>query len=154
MKKILFVILFFTFYQYSYAQIFAKTSNGRNVILNMDGTWKYADNESEEDNKSGCATSHTGNITVVNNNKNDIYFYYSPYDNILSGLKMVKVKSGTTKLIKDVALSGGRAGGGMFEWKAVLEMTNGSTPIKRMQGIANGTFVVVQCENKEVEIDD
>lgn len=150
MKSIFMVLLFFAFAQKDYAQISAKTANGRNVVLNKDGSWKYSEKELIQDEQSGCEKAHTGNLTVINNNKFDLYFYYGAYVHTPQGLYMVKVKSGSRKLIKDIEMS---SNGGMFQWKAVLEKSD-ATPMSSMEGISNGTFLLEQCGNKELEIDD
>ena len=148
MKITIFLSLLFCFSLHSVSQIYAKTSNGRNVILNNDGTWKYSDKDPEDESKKPCALLYTGDITVINNHSSDVYFYYTRYTILPYTNKMVKIKAGATKLIKDIP-----GDPSIYHWVSLLEIAEGNTKLEDMRGIANGTFIIIKCGNNEVEID-
>lgn len=58
MKQLFFIITFLTITNYVYSQIEATTSEGKKVILNSNGTWKYADEVIQTkttENNSDCS---------------------------------------------------------------------------------------------------
>ncbi|GEM_PF-1866700 len=127
------------------AQIFATTSSGKKVILNMDGTWKYAD---DSDSEKPCLRNHTGNLTVTNNTDIDIYFYYST-----TGLFNVLVKAGTSKTISNIKCCPVNRDEQMqYYWVASLELVDNPIGIHRVEGIERGTFSITECKTEELEI--
>lgn len=133
-----------------FAQIPATTANGRAVILNNDGTWKYADGTPV--NVQPCQQNKTGNITVANNGNSDIYFYYAMTQGNWSGeTQYIKIKAKTSKTISNLSYGYLQ---GQYKWKALLELAGPRPEIEYLEGIAAGTFQVIVCDNTDVEVDD
>ena len=64
MKKLFILFLICMSYQFIMAQQNATTDNGKKVILNTDGTWKYADsNNSSTSNNGTSATNNNSGKT-------------------------------------------------------------------------------------------
>jgi hypothetical protein len=153
MKSIILLLLMNSLCQFSFSQIRATTSSGKKVILNMDGTWKYADNTAIQ--QKPCAENHTGNLTVKNNTDNDIYFYYSNSGEYSTSTQFVKIKSKSTKSINNLPLSYESYGSPIkydYVWKATNETQRNGEAIQRMEGIENGKFTLVECDETEIEI--
>lgn len=152
MKKLIVLIISVTFSMSSHSQITATTSSGKKVILNMDGTWKYADNTKID--QKPCAEFHTGNLTVKNNTDKDIYFYYN-----FNGLspKFVKVKAKSSKSVNALASFQETMYGKElynYSWKATLELQRNGATMQEIEGIESGDFVINDCEATEIEVDN
>ena len=152
MKHILTLTLLLTVL-YSQAQIFATTSAGKKVILNTDGTWKYADGGQEE---KPCSKNHTGNITVKNATGGDIYFYYST--NEYGKTEFVKVKANASKTIYDLYVGitnwqGQVTEAHNYKWRVTPELVENASTLSYIKGaIETGSFMVNECESKEVSV--
>jgi len=147
MKQILTLLLLLAAI-FSDAQIPATTSNGRKVMLNTDGTWQYV-TSSENYPTSNCEKQHIGNVTVINHNQSDLYFYYyRPMNEVF----VVRVKGSASKTINDVCSADWC---GEHKWVALYEQLDNPNSIESAKNvIANGKFYVEKCGNKQVEIDD
>ena len=115
------LILIITFSSSSYSQITATTSSGKRVILNLDGTWKYADNTKID--QKPCAEFRTGNLTVKNNTDKDIYFYYHFQGKHGLSPSFIKIKAKSSKTINNLKTGQGTSEWEQFRyaWKATIE---------------------------------
>lgn len=155
MKSLIVLIIAIAFSISGYSQITATTSSGKKVILNSDGTWKYADNTKID--QKPCADFHTGNVTVKNNTDKDIFFYYH-YQGIFGrSPNFVKVKAKSSKTISALTSEQNTIFGKeqfRYAWKATLESQRNDISIKDMEGIESGIFVITDCESTELEVDN
>lgn len=142
---------------YSQAQINCTTSGGKQVILNTDGTWKYADGSSTEGSKE-CQKTYTGTITFKNLSSSDVYVYLTNRTYFaIKQVQMFKVKAGASKKIADLDTGAGSYSPDRSEtyyWKALLETANPDVNFSSILGIATGQVVISTCAEKEVEIED
>ncbi len=151
--KIFFTLLVCIFAVAANAQISATTSSGRKVMLNTDGTWKYADGSQEE---KPCNKNHTGNISIKNATGNDIYFYYTY--SIDGKAAFVKIKANSTKAINDLIIGNWGWDGKItethnYKWKALLELVETTYSFDSIKGaIETGSFMVDECGLKEVSV--
>jgi hypothetical protein len=153
MKALTLLLLMNYLYLFSFSQISATTSSGKSVILNMDGTWKYADNTSIQ--QKPCAENHTGNLTIKNNTEHDIYFYYSNSGEYSTSNQFVKIKSKSSKAINNLPISYESYGSPIkydYVWKATNEIQRNGETIHRMEGIENGRFTLLECDVIEIEV--
>lgn len=148
MKALLVSILLCLFSVSSQSQITATTSAGKKVILNMNGTWKYADGESLQEKP--CQKNHTGNLTVKNNTDTVIYFYYTPSGTYSSEKEFVKIRPKSSKTINDLESSDQNID---YNWTATYELQLTNIPWNRISGIGKGMFVIIACEVAELEVE-
>jgi hypothetical protein len=153
MKPTILTILLMALFYNTSGQIFATTSAGKKVILNVDdNTWKYvgdADNSSEKP----CLVNYTGSITFKNNTSHDIYIYYV-YD-LAANTQRIKVKANDKKMINDLMQYASGVGSNTLQyvWKASLELYEGEHPLWEIQGTEDGNFTIEACKNKDISID-
>lgn len=147
MKRIIPIILLSLSCYVANAQIFATTSAGKKVLLNTDGTWKYAE---ATDAESPCTKNKTGNLTVKNSTASDIYFYYNVHGN-----QYVKVKAGVSKTISNIVCCPSYSDNSTpYSWVATLEIDMNNSHISSIQGIERGNFSITPCQTEEIEIDN
>jgi len=147
MKTLLFttIVLLLTFTANS--QITATTSSGKKVILSMDGTWKYADGEVVVE--KNCQKNHTGNLTVKNATDTTIYFYYTRYEGTTQR-EFIKLRPKSSKTINDLESSAQNIS---YHWLATYELQHINAPWYAISGIGKGSFVIVECEVAEIEVE-
>lgn len=154
MRFLLVAILAFIAVQIS-AQIAATTSAGKKVLLNADGTWKYADAGQDE---KPCHKNHTGNLSIKNVTNNDLYFYYAKSD--YEKAEYVKVKANAAKTISDLYVGNFDWQGKLsfahnYKWKALLELVETNYTFNYIKGaVETGSFMVEECGLKEIVIGD
>lgn len=152
MKKIIALAILSSSYLLGFSQITATTSSGKKVILNMDGTWKYADNTIV--NQKPCAENKTGNLTIKNNTDNDIYFYYSSSEYSTSN-SFIKIKSKSSKAINNLPVvdkNWNAEAKISYAWKATLELQGTSRTIHSMEGVESGQFILLECDVLDLEV--
>lgn len=152
MKYIFFVLLAISFLSTN-AQTFATTSSGKKVILNQDGTWKYAEQGEYE---KPCSKNHLGNLTIQNKTDNDIYFYYALYE--YDKAFYTKVKANGSKTIYDLYsgnydFSGKLTNVHSYNWKVLSELVENANVFSYIKGaIETGHFTITDCTSNELEI--
>ena len=156
MTKLFFFLSILLFSQELLSQTYATTTGGRKVVLNKDGTWKYVDNNvngNKGDNDSECEKYHRGNVTINNNHDYDVYFYYSE-NSSASPVNFVKVKSKSSKTLRDVCSSDYC---GTYVWAAFTEEVQiNSFNLGNISSgfVAKGDLIVSKCGNKEIDIEE
>ncbi len=158
MKTTIVTILFSVLFINTNAQeIQATTSAGKKVILNVDDkSWRWAN---ESDGEKLCITNHTGNVLIHNNTKQDIYLYYSAYPNSYD-YEYVKVKAGAHREIENLYTKRIQQYSDeifTYKWTVAYELydnKNGYQKLNKIQGFDSGTFILNDCETKDVKIYD
>lgn len=150
MKNLFFLFVILITSLQSNSQINAVTSDGKKIILNTDGTWKYVDGT--PNTKKACEESNTGNLSIKNNTDTSIYFYYTTGGRSSRQNKFIKVKAKSTKSVND--LESGYGSRFRYEWKAAKELYPAEIEFGDIQGIENGEFIVNVCALTEVEVDN
>lgn len=154
MKTIILIILSSIYYTNVNAQeIQATTSAGKKVILNVkDNTWKWAN---PQDGEKPCITNYTANIYIHNNTKQDIYFYYS--NTFYRKIEFLKIKAGEHRLVEDLYTKQGQWKNILnYNWKVSYELyeIRDFADIKSFQGFDSGTFILNECETRDIKIYD
>ncbi|MBK9792199.1 MAG: hypothetical protein IPP60_03660 [Sphingobacteriales bacterium] len=146
---ILTFFLFFLFMQKVDAQIMATTSAGKKVVLNLDGTWKYAN---ADDAESTCQKNKTGNLTIKNNTSNDIYFYYSATGNVSN----TKIKAGASKTISNLKSTTSYGSKLSYDWLVSYELysINTASRVMYLEGFERGEIGIESCETQEIDIEE
>lgn len=153
MRSIYLSIILIACFNNASAQIFATTSAGRKVILNVDNhTWKYV-GDADQNTEKPCLVNYTGSVTFKNNTSHDIYIYYA-YD-LAANTQRIKVKANDKKPINDLMqyASGYGSNTLQYVWKASLELYEGEHPLWEIQGTEDGNFTIEACKNKDIDID-
>lgn len=99
-----------------FGQIEATTKEGKKVLLNQDGTWKYVDNEATE--------------RKLPDNPNDCSNWIETHEDKVSGNKTIAAKE--TLVISE---DGGKTGFGIY-W-----MLSGKNPILSIQAVGAGSCI-------------
>ena len=142
MKKTLLFAVFFLAFCIGNSQTTATTSNGKKVILNSDGTWKYDENQkpssqsqnTQNTQNNDCFRYSVGNLTINNTLESDVYVYYEK--NCIRSV--VKVRSKSSKTVRDIDE-------GQYDWLAVFEeqdFKRCSIYIATGGYIQKGTFII------------
>ncbi|MDB5226578.1 MAG: hypothetical protein JWN78_771 [Bacteroidota bacterium] len=147
--------------RFSYAQeIFATTSAGKKVILNINNyTWRYANSEDSQD---PCKTTRTASVLIQNNTSQDIYFYcFGDYTG--GTLTHTKIKAHTPKQIDRLYTVWGQRYDLMncqYKWKASYELYDDTkfneypqSSFDGLTGFESGNFILNDCETKTITIE-
>lgn len=134
------------------AQILGTTSAGRQVVLNMDGTWKYADGSNPV---ADCLTNGTGTLNVTNATNNDIYFYYTIEGKSYESPKSLQIKAHSSRIIDNMFTTWPLGNGGgkfVYKWVASLEFYGTGKEFSWIKGFENNDFMLTNCQTYNLRI--
>lgn len=129
--------------------MYATTDGGKRVLLNTSTyTWEYVGGKKPE---SDCMKNHTGNLTVRNNTKSLIYFYYQGK----LGVKYKPVNANTSVTINDLTAIDFNNSTLQIEYHYVAANELQEAKFERIDditGFEKGTFKLNECDTKTLEI--
>ena len=169
MRKLLLCISFILFIQIVNAQQNATTDDGRKVVLNTDGTWKYVDNNNSSNTNTSssnntntgktpeCEEYEYGTIVITNNKDIDISIYFNGLQKLINnpeygnrvGMNVKDKKIWRSKSEEFIIPAG--------ETRKIYKVMVGAYTYSVMntlhtQKIVNGDVDVPQCTEDMIEI--
>lgn len=115
----------------------------------MDGTWRWAN---PEDAEKPCITNNTASITIHNLTGKEIYFYYGRgvFYNEIEYVKVIPGGHRTIDIITRTKFELWK-----YKWIVSYELYtkfDRFTYIDNLYGFDSGTFILTNCEEKDIKI--